>query len=328
MNKTEIISLLGESDVRLATELTSLKATEMGFEVTSIAEMALAVSEISQNVIRYAGVGKAIFERQKGGLTVTIKDEGPGIENLEKASQRGYSSLKNSLGVGLGVARRSVDEFKIKTDKESGTEVTLRKFLPIPEDQIEYGVVSFADENYAVNGDDYLIKEYDGDKVLLAVIDGTGEGYPAHTVALIIKEYLFDNYRLSLEELANNCHRILKKSDIERGATVALAKIESGCLRYLGIGDTHAYLLGEEMNQLHNHEGTIGQYHLPTLKTREKELGDNTYLILCTDGIKTSLWMDEDQFVSAQQLANSIFREFHKEYGDVTVLVAKHITGL
>lgn len=326
MKKNLVVPLNEDADVRYASELASLTASDMGFDNTSCAELALAVSEIAQNVIRYAVEGKASFSMPNGRkvLTVSIADDGPGIENLEKAKQNGFSTGKGSLGIGLDVAKRSVDEFDIKTDSKNGTQITLKKFLPIPDDQIEYGIVSIADDNYAINGDDYLIKEYDGDKVLLAVIDGTGEGYPAHAAALLVKEYLQGNYRLSLEELAINCHEILKGSDLDRGAAVALAKIEEGYLHYLGIGDTHTYLLGEEIKFLVNHEGTVGQFQLPSLKAKRVEIEEGSYVVLCTDGVKSNLWFDEDETMGAQKLANTIFSEFHKSYGDVTVLVAKY----
>jgi anti-sigma regulatory factor (Ser/Thr protein kinase) len=328
--KNIAIPLLIEADVRHASESAADRANEMGFDKIASAEIALAVSEIAQNVIRHAGEGIVTLRTKNDNkfLTIAIVDKGSGIENIERAMKKGYSSLKTSLGIGLDVAKRSVDEFEIRTDAENGTEIILRKFLPISEACIDHGVVSIVDEGYAVNGDEYLIKEYDGDKVLLAVIDGTGEGYPAHVAALLVKEYLSANYRVPLEELLNKCHRILSDHEIGRGATVALARVDSGYLYYLGVGDTHAHLLGEKMTSLHNHEGTMGQFRLPTLRTKKMELADHTYLILCTDGIKSSLWLDEDQSVSAQQLANTVFKNFHKDYGDVTVLVTKYLTGL
>ncbi len=330
MEKFHTISLLAANDIRLASEWASSKAIEMGFEVAKSSELARAVSEIARNVISYVGEGKAIFSfpNSERALTVTIKDYGSGIENLKLAISNGYSSEKVSLGIGLDVAERSVDEFEIKTDREKGTEVILRKFLPIPDYEIAYGVVSMVDERYAINGDAFLIREYDGNKVLMAVIDGSGGGYPAHAAAILVKEYLLRHYRLPLEELVENCHKILKQSKIDRGATIALARIASGYLSYLGVGDTHAYVLGEEMSYLHNHEGTVGQFYLPSLETKKIELTEDTYFILCTDGIKSSLWLDEDQSIGAQSMANLVFNEFRREYGDVTVLVAKHFKGL
>jgi serine/threonine-protein kinase RsbT len=314
----------------MAAEYASEEARASGFGTNACAELALAVSEIAQNVIRYGVRGEAHFFRPNGNgvFKVVIEDEGPGIRNLETAMKKGFSTAKGSLGIGLDVARRSVDEFSIKTNREEGTEVVLQKFLPIPEDAIAYGVVSLADENYAINGDEYLVKEYDGNKVLMAVIDGTGEGYRAHATAMAIKEYLTSHYRLPLKELVLNCHELLRKSDLDRGAAVALARIASGQVEYIGIGDTHCYLAGASVNFLNNHEGTVGEHQLPTLHAASYDIPEGSYLIMCTDGIRSNLWFDEDLDTSAQQVANMVFNEFHKEYGDVTVLVARFLLQL
>lgn len=325
MKEPVTIPLLVDADVRHAAEYAANEAASYGFGVSASAELALAVSEISQNVIRYGVEGEAQFFGPNGNgvFKVVVKDQGSGIQNLNKAMKKGFSTGKGSLGIGLDVARRSVDEFKIETDPEQGTVVTLKKFLPIPEDIIDYGVVSLADENYAINGDEYLVKEYDGDKVLMAVIDGVGEGYRAHAAAMAVKDYLSTHYRLSLEELVVKGHEILKKSDLQRGASIAIARIIAGKIYYIGIGDTHTYTVGETVSYITNLEGTLGEHQLPTLRTQTFEIKPESYLIMCTDGIKSNLWFDEDPDMRAQQMANMVFNEFHKAYGDVTVLVAK-----
>lgn len=330
MKKYLALALEQEADVSQAVQQARELAIEMGFTAIDCAEICLAVSEIAQNVIRYAGEGQVVFYHTKDerSLIAIISDNGPGIENVDVAMENGFSTLKGSLGIGLEVARRSADEFEIVTDPENGTEVTIKKFLPIPENEITYGVVSLADERYATNGGDYLVKEYDGNKVLMAVIDGTGGGYAAHVASVLVKEYLEANYRLSLTEIAEACHRLLTKADLKRGATIALAKIENGHFYYLGLGDTHAYLAGNDTNYLHNFEGTLGFYQLPSLKTYVQPLEPDTYIVLCTNGIKPNVALENHSLIGAQPLANEIFRQHHRDYGDVTVLVAKYTGGL
>lgn len=320
------IALEEESDVRLCTEAASKLAINLGLGASAAAEISLAVSEVAQNAIRYAGHGKVNLSSTNYGrvLNITVKDDGPGIPDLDKAMAKGFSSNKTSLGIGLDVASRSVDEFEIQSDADIGTQVTMRKFLPIPEETLHYGVVSMADERYAINGDTYLIKEYDGDKALMAVIDGTGEGYPAHAAALVLKEFLQSNYRLPLDELVKRAHQVLHSTGMERGATLALARVTPGQLEYLGIGDSHGYWLSDEMRSLYHHEGTVGMFQLPTLRVRTVPIEEDTYFILCTDGIRSNLGLDGHQTAGPQQVANTIFREFAREYGDVTVLVAKY----
>lgn len=330
MDESLTISILEETDVRSASNYAQELAKNAGFKPHESAELALAVSEIAQNVLRYAGKGSASFSFPNGQrvLSVVISDQGPGIKNLDEAIKKGFSTGKSSLGIGLDVAKRSVDEFFVNTRLGHGTEVTMKKFLPIPDEAIEYGVVSLADERYAINGDEHLIKEYDGNKVLLAVIDGVGEGFRAHASAMVIKEYLSNHYRQPVVELIQNCHELLMRSDLQRGAAVSIGKIESKLMTYLGIGDTHAYLVGDRNQYLVNQEGTVGELELPTLKPQQIVLKPDSFLVMCTDGIKSNLWFNESTEISAQALANQVFNQNHRDYGDVTVLVSKILQDL
>ena len=58
---------------------------------------------------------------------MVARDEGPGIEDLDRALQDGYTS-GGGLGLGLPGARRLVDEFDIETGPGEGTTVTLVKW--------------------------------------------------------------------------------------------------------------------------------------------------------------------------------------------------------
>ncbi len=61
------------------------------------------------------------------GIRVVARDNGPGIEDVERALQDGYTS-GSGLGLGLPGARRLVDEFEIESAPSEGTTVTLVKW--------------------------------------------------------------------------------------------------------------------------------------------------------------------------------------------------------
>jgi serine/threonine-protein kinase RsbT len=58
---------------------------------------------------------------------IVARDDGPGIADLDRAMQDGYSS-SGSLGLGLPGSRRLVDEFEIDSAPGKGTRVTLTKW--------------------------------------------------------------------------------------------------------------------------------------------------------------------------------------------------------
>ena len=109
-------------------------AQEIGFGVIDQARVATAISELTRNVILYAGEGVAVMREVVGedgrrGIEVVVEDEGPGIEDVELALRDGYSTGRG-FGMGLPGTRRLMDEFEIETVVGEGTKVTVCKWLP------------------------------------------------------------------------------------------------------------------------------------------------------------------------------------------------------
>jgi serine/threonine-protein kinase RsbT len=70
----------------------------------------------------------AIVEGTKRGVLIVARDEGPGIKDVSKAMQYGFSTNKG-LGVGLPGAKWLMDEFDIQSKVGKGTVVKMRKWL-------------------------------------------------------------------------------------------------------------------------------------------------------------------------------------------------------
>jgi serine/threonine-protein kinase RsbT len=90
-----------------------------------------AASELARNTLVHGGSGTArveSLEREgKRGVRATFSDSGPGIADVAQAMTDGYTS-GSGLGLGLGGARRLVDEFELTTAVGSGTTVTVVKW--------------------------------------------------------------------------------------------------------------------------------------------------------------------------------------------------------
>jgi len=95
--------------------------------------VATAVSELATNIRRYAGEGEItirIIEDKTGkGVEVVARDSGPGIADVKAALKDGFSSTATSLGLGLGGARRLMDEFIIDSKAGAGTRIRARKWV-------------------------------------------------------------------------------------------------------------------------------------------------------------------------------------------------------
>ncbi len=86
---------------------------------------------MARNVVKFAVRGEVLVHEvtQDGrhGVTVVVRDVGPGIPDIELAMQDGFSTYAG-LGLGLPGARRLVDEFEVVTEARRGTTVTMTKW--------------------------------------------------------------------------------------------------------------------------------------------------------------------------------------------------------
>lgn len=106
-------------------------AARMGFSSADQVMIATVISELARNMLSYARQGEIALTRVEEpgryGLRVVARDGGPGIADVTKALQAGYST-SGSLGLGLPGARRLMDEFDLVTKVGSGTTVTTCKW--------------------------------------------------------------------------------------------------------------------------------------------------------------------------------------------------------
>jgi len=125
------VEIKSESDIVLVRRTVREAAYALGFGMTDTTRIVTAASELARNVFTYAGEG-AVFLKQVSagdnvGLELTFVDHGPGIPDVDKAMEEGYST-SGGLGLGLPGARRLMDEMEIRSVVGSGTTVILRKW--------------------------------------------------------------------------------------------------------------------------------------------------------------------------------------------------------
>lgn len=131
VRKDESRPLRVEDDVVRARQAVRSWAVEMGFSLVDQTKLVTAASELARNTVVYGGGGtlrmEALEDGARKGLRLVFADEGPGIPDLEKALRDGYTT-GGGLGLGLGGAKRLVNEFAIESQVGAGTRITVVKW--------------------------------------------------------------------------------------------------------------------------------------------------------------------------------------------------------
>jgi serine/threonine-protein kinase RsbT len=125
------VRIATDDDIVTARQEGRRLSSELGFSNTDLTLIATAISEVARNIRLYAEQGdvqlQLVRERSRDGILVVARDKGPGILDVERAMQDGYSSGGGS-GLGLPGARRLMDEFEIRSKPGKGVTVTMKKW--------------------------------------------------------------------------------------------------------------------------------------------------------------------------------------------------------
>lgn len=128
-----VIAIDNSDDIVAARKAGHQLALDLGFSLTDVTMIATAISEIARNITSYAGRGAvrvAISEREgRKALVVRAEDQGPGIADIERAMEDGYTTGRG-LGMGLPGARRLMDRLVVESALGRGTVIEMWKWVP------------------------------------------------------------------------------------------------------------------------------------------------------------------------------------------------------
>jgi serine/threonine-protein kinase RsbT len=123
-----------EHDIVTARRTVREASTQAGFAATDVTRIVTAASELARNIFKYAGQGvmrwRSLHVDNRAGIELEFQDHGPGIADVGRAMEDGYST-GGGLGQGLPGARRLVDEMDVQSQVGVGTTVTVRKWRRI-----------------------------------------------------------------------------------------------------------------------------------------------------------------------------------------------------
>jgi serine/threonine-protein kinase RsbT len=117
-----------EEDLLGARHAVRAATQQLGFSLVDQTRVVTAASELARNAFVHGGGGVLSLECVHGaagvGLRLVVRDEGPGIADLDGALTDGFTTGEG-LGHGLGGARRLMHEFEVRSSPGQGTAVTV-----------------------------------------------------------------------------------------------------------------------------------------------------------------------------------------------------------
>lgn len=123
------IAITDDQDVNELRAVLRELAGEHHLDDYDTTKIVTASSELARNILEYAMSGRVTVESptpDSGCLRIIFEDDGPGIKDVDRAMEDGFSGDNSSgLGVGLPGAERLADEFEIESSRDEGTRVTI-----------------------------------------------------------------------------------------------------------------------------------------------------------------------------------------------------------
>ncbi|WP_455660810.1 anti-sigma regulatory factor [Pradoshia sp.] len=132
MSTQSYVKILNEWDIVAARQVGRNVAKELGFGTVDQARITTTISELARNIYLYAGQGEICIEKLwdngRTGLRIIAEDKGPGISDIRKVMEDGYTT-SGGLGAGLPGVKRLMDEFDIESEVGVGTKITTTKWI-------------------------------------------------------------------------------------------------------------------------------------------------------------------------------------------------------
>lgn len=328
------ISVSDAGDVTLAERKAKAIVGETRFTDSAVDEIAIVVRELSSNIVKHAGEGTITVTPRdsdgRSGIEIRAEDLGPGIDDVDRALEDGYSTA-GSLGYGLGAVHRLMDDVVIESNEhgETGVQIsaTRRRSDASPravQNPITAGAATRAKPGQEHNGDAFIIKR-GKESMLVGVIDGLGHGKSAHRASQQAHRYIKTHASQPLSRLFRGVERACRNT---RGVVMALGRFDFASERVTAgsVGNVSVKIFDspEPMNVVAR-RGVLGN-DAPQPAIREWEWNRNYTFVMHSDGIATGWSRDEFAQLadaSATNAARELLQSLAEERDDATVLVVK-----
>jgi anti-sigma regulatory factor (Ser/Thr protein kinase) len=329
MKDAVILAMTDDSRIAEARRFVKTLAYELHFTDSDIERAAIVVTEAASNIMKHAQHGRVIIRAVSSNtLEILALDDGPGIANVARAMEDGYSTA-NSKGIGLGAIARLSSSFHIYSVSGVGTALMIRLWANKKSDKpktLDVEVISSPKPPEKLNGDAWSVAYY-MQKVFFLVADGLGHGPEAAEASQKAVETFDSVSARSPAEYIEAIHINLKGT---RGAAVAVTEVDlvEQQIRFAGVGNINTVLVSSSKSQtMLSQPGIVGQQirSLQEFVYTWKEMA-NPLLIMHTDGMEKRWDLDDYPGLAPMPLsliAGVLLTKHMRGYDDIAVLVSR-----
>lgn len=328
----QAFSITHSSEVAHARRGVSAMASKLGFNAEDIGRVALVATEICTNALKHADGGTLLARRLQGptatGLELLGLDRGPGIVDLSRALQDGYSTA-GSPGTGLGAIERMSERFDIYSKPDKGTAVLAEVWQDAKAQRtgLDIGAIVIAKAGEDACGDQWCYVERPHGFAVLAV-DGLGHGHHAARAASEACRVFEASPQGSLADIVQRMHEALRPT---RGAAVALVEVDWNAKVAIaaGIGNIVAAVAQHDATKRIALDNGIVGHTAPRFRELTYPWSEDAALLMHSDGLSGSWQLDRYPGLlqhSAPLIAGVLYRDFDRARDDALVVVIKRAT--
>lgn len=306
-------------------------AASLNMNEVKAGEAAIIVTEAARNAVTHAGGGQLLLaasrlnEDDESRLLILVLDSGPGIPDLPRAMQDGFSTA-STPGTGLGAIRRLATNFEVFSSTK-GTAVlaeVVQRPTPLPRLlDIAGFAVPISGEHVCGDASHWVQSE---NRLAITLVDGLGHGFHAAEAAEEAVQIFQKHASQPPAEILGYMHDALKKT---RGAAAAVAEIRplTGTLNFAGVGNISAAVLSKALSRnLVSHNGTLGHV-MSRIQEFKVEWPRDAVLVMHSDGVHTRWDLSRYPGLMARSsalIAGVLYRDFRRERDDASVVVVKN----
>lgn len=313
----------------IAEARTRVRTLGSGLPRDVVERLVAAASELGTNHLVHAKQGeigvRAISRQGVAGLEVIAADRGAGIADPDAALSMVAPRSAGSLGVGLGAVRRLTHEVDFDVRMSEGSCVAGRVFAEPLDGKSEVGIYGRPHPDEQVSGDGAALVR-DGQRAVLAVIDGLGHGPSAREAAVLAAESVRTHALEGASAVARACHEAVAGT---RGAVLSVCDVTAGEVEHIGLGNISVRFVRPRQSRRATGIGAVlgSTGAIDRLRPERFAIERGELVVMYTDGITRAARIADELALLREHpiaIAQHLVHNHARAHDDALVAILSH----